>query len=142
MKQNYSRGAKHGRTQEQYDHFKANESTRNALKKEYLSMTDRCHRDELHRHFQIAVAWTEEYCQCLDSFMSIDSTCTASRKECGRYGNNLTLGVNGQRPKSGPMKNKADVQQAVHQLIFLKQQVEKAESVHSHTFLRFWQRPN
>ena len=35
MKKNSSQGAKHGRTKEQYDHFKANESMRHAKKKRY-----------------------------------------------------------------------------------------------------------
>ena len=35
VKKDYSRGAKRGPTQEQYDHFRANESTRHARKKQY-----------------------------------------------------------------------------------------------------------
>ena len=37
-----------------------------------LSITDRWHRDALYRNSQIAIGWTEEYCQYLDSLMSID----------------------------------------------------------------------
>ena len=61
----YSRGAKHGASQDQHDHFKARDSTRNALKKKYVSITDRWHRDELCRNSPIAIGWTEEHCQYL-----------------------------------------------------------------------------
>ena len=57
--------------------------------------------------------------------MSIDFSYTATWKERERYENNLTLGVNGQGPMPGPMKNRADFPQAVHQLTAVKQQVEK-----------------
>ena len=36
VKKDYSRGAKHGLSQEQYDHFRAKDSTRNAQKKKYV----------------------------------------------------------------------------------------------------------
>ena len=88
MKKNYSRGAKHGRSQEQYDHFKANESLRHAKKKNLLSITDRWQKDELHRNSQVAIGWTEEHCQYLDSLMAIDFSFTTARKERERYENN------------------------------------------------------
>ena len=104
VKKNCSRGAKHGRTQEQYDHFKANESTRHAKKKYLLSITDRIQRDEFYRHSQLAIGWTEEHCQHLDSLMSTDFSHTPTKKERELHENNHTLGVNNQRPKTGPMK--------------------------------------
>ena len=67
VKKDYSRGAKHGRTQALYDHFKASEPTRHAKKKESLSIAERWHRDEFHRNSQIAIRWTTEYCQYVDS---------------------------------------------------------------------------
>ena len=96
VKKNYSRSEKHGRSQEQNDHFKARDSTQNAQKKKYFSITDRWHIHVPLRNSQIAVGWTEEYCQYLDSLMSI--TQTAARKERGRYENYVTLGFNGQGP--------------------------------------------
>ena len=120
----YSRGAKHGLTQAQYDHFKANESTRHAKKKQHSSITDRWHRDELCRNSEIAIGWTEEYCQYLDSFMSSVFSDTATRKERERYENNYTLGVNSQRPKPGQMKKRTDFPQAVNKVMFLRRQVE------------------
>ena len=57
--------------------------------------------------------------------MSAASSYTAVWKERGWYENNLDLSVSGQGPKPGPMKNRADFPQAVHQLVALKQHVEK-----------------
>ena len=55
----------------------------------------------------------------------IDFSNTDTRKERERCENNLTLGVNGQRQKSGRMKNKADSPLAAHQLIALKNDARK-----------------
>ena len=93
MKKVFSRGAKHGPSQEQYDHFQAIDSTRNAKKKYYSSFTTRWHGDELYRNSQSAIGWTEKYCQYLDSLMSVDFSYTASSKEREIYANNLTVGV-------------------------------------------------
>ena len=49
---NYSRGAKYGRSQEQYGHFNANESMRHAKKKIFESITARFQKDELYRNSQ------------------------------------------------------------------------------------------
>ena len=96
----YSRCAKRGPSQEQSDHYKARDSTRNAKKKEYSSITARWHGDELYRNSQIAIGWTEERCQCLDSLMSNDFSYTAMRKERGKIESNLTLGVQWSRTKA------------------------------------------
>ena len=55
----------------------------------------------------------------------IDFSYTDTRKERERCENNLTLDVNGQRQKSGRMKNKADSPLAAHQLIALKKDAGK-----------------
>ena len=72
--------------------------------------------------------------------MSIDFSYTATRKERQRHENNYTLGVNCQGPKPGPMKNRADFPQAVHQLIALKKQAE-IPNPHIPQHLRFRQLP-
>ena len=96
VKKNYSRGAKHGRSQEQYGHFKANESTRHAKKKTFSL---------LRKDFR-KTNCTEILSQYLDLVMANASTYT--RKERQRYENKYSLGVNGQGPKPGPMKKRAD----------------------------------
>ena len=48
----------------------------------------------------------------------------ASRKERERYENNFSFGVNGQGPKPGPKKKRANFAQTMNKLLVLKQQVE------------------
>ena len=137
---NYSRGAKHGRTQEQYDHSEANDSTRHAKKEGYESTTLRFQGDELYRNSQLAIGWTEQHCQYLDSLMAIDFSHAAMRKGRQLYENNYTLGVNGPGPKLGPMKRRADHPQSVNKLQVPRKQVEKPKPyIFKH--LRFRQRP-
>ena len=49
----------------------------------------------------------------------------STRSERERCENNLTLGVNDQERKPGPMKHRPDLSQAVRQLVVLKQQEGK-----------------
>ena len=66
-------------------------------------------RDELYRKTQIAIGWTEEYRQYMDSLMSIDTTHIQLRgKSVSDMRTMSTLGVNGQGPKLGPMKKRTD----------------------------------
>ena len=95
MKMNSLRVAKHGRSQQQYDHFRANESTRHAKKeKVFVHYGKILESTNCIRNSQLAIAWTEEHCQYVDSLMAIDFSHTATRNE-----NNYSLGVNGQGPK-------------------------------------------
>ena len=139
-KKNDSRGAKYGRFQEQYDHFKANESTRHSKKKGYDSITLRFQNDELYRNSQLAIGWTEEHCQHLDSLMTIDFSDTATRKEHQRREIIILLASNGQGPKPGPMNKRADHQQAVNKLLVMRRQVGNPNP-YIPTHLRFRQRP-
>ena len=132
VRKDHSRGAKQGPTQWQYDHSKAKETTRNVRKKGYDSISPRWQDDVRYRNSQIAVGWTEEYCQYVDSLLSIDFSLRATRRERERYENNLTLGVKGQGTKSAPMKNRPDFSQAVHHLIAITAG-GKDESAHSQT---------
>ena len=86
--------------------FKASESRRHAKKKGYDSITLGFQGDEQDRNSQLAIGWTEEHYQHWDSLKAIDFSFSATRKERARYENNYTLGVNGQGPKPGPMRNK------------------------------------
>ena len=85
MIKDYSRGAKHGPSEEQYDHFEARDSTRNAQKKEYSSITDRWHGEDLLRNSANILIRS---CQLI-------SHTEVQEQSVKRYENNLTLGVNG-----------------------------------------------
>ena len=45
VRKNYSQGARHGRSQEQYDHFQATESTRHAKNENFSSIAERFQKD-------------------------------------------------------------------------------------------------
>ena len=87
------------------------DTKRNALKKEYKSITYRWQKDDLYRNSQIAVGWAEDYCRYLDSISTTNISYTTARIERERCQNNLVLGVNDQGPKPGPMNNRADFSQ-------------------------------
>ena len=105
--------------QEQYDHFKANESTRHAKKKSFLSMTDGFQREKETNCIEIVKAPSDGPKKIIN--MWIRSWQLLSHTQLHNY----TFGVDGQGPKPGPVKNRADFPQAIHQLIALVKQVEK-----------------
>ena len=61
-------------------------------------------------------------------FESVTLRFQQTRKERQRYENKCTLGVNGQGPKPGPMKKRADYPQAVNKVLVLRRQVENPNS--------------
>ena len=87
LRMDYSRGARHGQTQWQYDNWKAQDAKRHAERK-HGSIVLRKYRNS-----QISVGWTEKYCRYLDSIASVDISHTATWSERSRYENNLTLGI-------------------------------------------------
>ena len=86
--------------------FKASEQRDMRKKKGCESITLGFQGDEQDRNSQLATGWTEEHCQHWDSLMAIGFSFSATPKERTRHENKYTLGVNGQGPKPGPMRNK------------------------------------
>ena len=79
--QETSRGARHGKPQEQIDHFRANASRRIANKKRYSLILDRFQKYALYRNSQIAIVSTEDKFKNLDSLQLEDKSYTAPREE-------------------------------------------------------------
>ena len=104
-------------------------------KKKFSSNTERFQKDELYRNSQLAIAWTDEHCQYVDSLMAIDFSHTATRNE-----NNYSLGVNGQGPKPWTNEKRTEFPQAMNKLLDLRKQVENP-SPYTPKHLRFPQRP-
>ena len=123
-KKGTSREAKHGTSQEQVDHFKANES-RHAMMRGYSSVLERFQNDDVYRNSQIAIGWTEEKWTYLDSLLLEDKSHTSTRRERIRYENNWALGMNGQGPTPGPTKQRTDYPQAVTKVKIMRQQAEQ-----------------
>ena len=108
IKRGQSRGAKRGKSQDQWDHFKAREFLRHAKKKGYSSSLERFQKEDLYRNSQTAIGWAEEQCIFLDSLAFEDKSYTATRRERSRYENNGKLSVNGQEPRPCPMDKRED----------------------------------
>ena len=137
---NHSRGAKHGRSQEQYEHFNANESTRHVRKKHFPSMTDRWHGVQSKRILKspsdgpknVANIWTRS-CQLISR--------TQPQGMSVRDLRTILLSASMVKDRSlGPMKKRAEYQQAANKVLVLRRQVEKPNpKIRKH--LRFRQRP-
>ena len=60
MKKVRPRGARHGRTEAQKEHFIAHNTRRRCLKKKFEGIHDRFQRDSTYRDSQLKIGWTEE----------------------------------------------------------------------------------
>ena len=60
------RGARHGTTEAQKEHFKAHNARRRRLKQKNEGIHDRFQRDSTHRDSQLKIGWTEEKCVEMD----------------------------------------------------------------------------
>ena len=72
VKKNHTRGAKHGKSQEQHDHFIANESTRHAKKRIFSSVLERFQKDESTEILSPPSNKQKRIAKYLDSLMLID----------------------------------------------------------------------
>ena len=110
-----SRGAKHGLSQWQYDHWKAGDARKGARKKGKDFIVQRWQEDETYRASQTVHGWTEEYCRYLDDLSPIHMSYVATWKERSRCENSLVLGLN-DGPHPGRMTNREDFPQAARAL--------------------------
>ena len=62
VREDDTRGAKHGQSRWQYDHWKAKDATKGARKRKYRSILHRWQEEEAYRESQTARGWTEEHC--------------------------------------------------------------------------------
>ena len=100
MKKGASRGARHGRYEEQCDHYQAKMCLRKAKNKQLESILERFQKQDSNRESQMAIGWTEEKCRYLNQLALEDKSCTATRRERQRYENKLKLTLNAQGPVS------------------------------------------
>ena len=60
------RGARHGKTEAQKEHFTAHSARRRCLKKKFEGIHDRFQRDSTYRDSQLKIGWIEEKCIEMD----------------------------------------------------------------------------
>ena len=73
------RGARHGKTEAQKEHFVAHNARKRCIKKNYDGIHDRFQRDPVYRDSQLKIGWTEEKCIAMDKLAQEDhSYCPSS----------------------------------------------------------------
>ena len=80
-----SRGARHGRTEAQKEHFIAHNARRRCLKKKFEGIHDRFLKDSTYCDLQIKIGWTEETCIAMNKLAQEDHSCCPLPEEFDRY---------------------------------------------------------
>ena len=111
IKKGRPRGAGHGRTEAQKEHFIAHNARRRCLKKKFEGIHDRFLKDSTYRDSQLKIGWTEETCIAMDKLAQEDHTCPLP-EEFDRYRKNwyITLNKSG---RNAPMKLRSDFREAL-----------------------------
>ena len=112
IKKGRPRGARHGRTEAQKEHFIAHNARRRCLKKNFDGIHDRFQRDSAYRDSQLKIGWTEEKCIEMDKSAQEDHSFCPSSEEFERYQKNwyITLNKSG---RNAPMKLRSDFREAL-----------------------------
>ena len=79
------RGARHGKTEAQKEHFIANNARRRCLKKNFEGIHDRFQKDFKFRDSQLRISRTEAICIQMDEVAQKDFTYRLSSEEYERY---------------------------------------------------------
>ena len=85
IKKGRPRGARHGKTEAQKEHFVAHSARRRCIKKNFDGIHDRFQRDLTYRDSQLKIGWTEEKCIEMDKLAQEDHSYRLSREEYLRY---------------------------------------------------------
>ena len=79
------RGARHGKTEAQKEHFIAHNARKRCIKRDYEGIHDRFLRDPVYRDSQLKIGWTEEKCIEMDKLAQKDHPYRLSHEEYLRY---------------------------------------------------------
>ena len=112
IKKGRPRGARHGKTEAQKEHFKAHNARKRCIKKKFKGIHDRFQKDLRFRDSQLKVGRTEEKCIEIGELTKKDFNCRPSTEEFKRCKKNWrillkTFGRNVQ------MKLRSDFSEAV-----------------------------
>ena len=104
-----SRGAKHGKSEEQLDHSKANVYLPRGKKQEHSAILDKFQNQASYLDSQMTTGCAEEEkSRELYRLASDDTSCTATTGHRSRYENDWKLSVNGQGPRPSPTDKTED----------------------------------
>ena len=84
IKKGRPRGARHGKTEAQKEHFVAHNARRRCLKKKFDGIHDRFQRDPARRDSQLKIGWTKEKCIEMDKLAQEDHSYCPSSEEYER----------------------------------------------------------
>ena len=79
------RGARHGKTEAQKEHFVAHNARKRCLRRNYEGIHDRFLRDPVYRDSQLKISWTEEKCIAMDKLAQEIYSYCPSCEEYERY---------------------------------------------------------
>ena len=85
IKKERPRGARHGKTEAQKEHFIAHNARKRCLKRHHEGIHDRFQRDQVFRDSQLKIGWTEERCIAMDKLAQEDHSYCPSSEEYERY---------------------------------------------------------
>ena len=109
------RGAQHGKTEAQKEHFIAHNARRRCLKKKFEGIHDRFQKDLTRRDSQLKIGWTEETCIAMDKLAHKNHSYCPLPEEFERYRKIWYITLNKSR-RNAPMKLRSDFREALANL--------------------------
>ena len=106
------RGARHGKTEAQKEHFIAHNARRRCIKKNFKGIHDRFQKDLTYRDSQLKIGWTEEKCIEMDKSAQEDYTYRPSSEDFERSKKNWYISLN-TSSRHAPMKLRSDFREAL-----------------------------
>ena len=94
IKKERPRGARHGKTEAQKEHFLAHNARKKCIKKHFDGIHDRFQRDPENRDSQLKTGSTEEKCIEMDRLAQEDHSYCPSIEEFERYKKNWYIPLN------------------------------------------------
>ena len=115
-----TRGARHGRSEDQRAYYEAEGCLKKAHKKRFESILHRCQTWDIYRSSQTNIGWTAEFCRRSDELAEESHSYVATGQERERYEKVWTTSLNSQGP-TGPIRSGADFPAAFRKFREVKQ---------------------
>ena len=132
------RGARHGKTEAQKEHFVAHNGRRRCLKKKFEGIHDRFQKDSTYRDSQLKIGWIEETCIAMDKLAQKNYSHCPLPEEFERKRENwyITLNKSG---RNAPVKLRPDFREALTNMHRLHRESggERPEPIHLSQYQRW-----
>ena len=112
IKKERPRGARHGKTDAQREHFVGHNARKRCIKKNFDGIHDRFLPDPVFRDSQLKIGWTEEKCIEMEKLAQEDHSYRLSHEEHLRYQKHWYLKLN-KSDKNAPMRLRSDFRTTV-----------------------------